>query len=61
MIRSILISWMDDMAEYAASINLLSQCNSLIASGGCGGVDEALRENAGGYEHVYVFDLGTNR
>ena len=48
-------------AEYAASINLLSQCNSLIASGGCGGVDEALRENAGGYEHVYVFDLGTNR
>jgi hypothetical protein len=48
-------------AEYAASINLLSQCNSLIASGGCGGVDEALRENADGYEHVYVFDLGTNR
>ena len=49
------------LSEYAASINLLSQCNSLIASGGCGGVDEALRENAGGYEHVYVFDLGTNR
>lgn len=48
-------------AEYAASINLLSQCNSLIASGGCGGLDEALKENADRYEHVYVFNLGTNK
>ena len=48
-------------AEYAASIIFYHSVTHLIASGGCGGVDEALRENAGGYEHVYVFDLGTNR
>ena len=48
-------------AEYAASINLLSQCNSLIASGGCGGLAEVQRENAGRYEHVYVFELGINK
>lgn len=42
------------------SIHLLSQCNSLLASGYCGGVDEALQENDGKYENVYVFDLGVN-
>lgn len=47
-------------AEYAASINLLSQCNSFIASGKCSGVSEALRENGGRYKNVYVFELGVN-
>lgn len=46
--------------EYILSIHLLSQCNSLLASGYCGGVDEALQENVGKYENVYVFDLGVN-
>lgn len=46
--------------EYILSIHLLSQCNSLLASGHCGGVDEALQENDGKYENVYVFDLGVN-
>lgn len=35
--------------EYILSIHLLSQCNSLLASGYCGGVDEALQENDGKY------------
>lgn len=44
-------------AEYICSVCLLSQCNSLIASGECGALTEALRENNGRYEHVYVFEL----
>lgn len=48
-------------AEYILSIHLLSQCNSLIASGWCGGVSEALMENDGEYENVFVFDLGVNK
>ncbi len=48
-------------AEYIASISLLSRCRKLLASGGCGGVDEAVRENNGRYEEVYVFELGVNR
>lgn len=46
--------------EYILSIYLLAKCNSLIASGKCGGVNEALKENAGAYNHVFVFDLGIN-
>lgn len=46
--------------EYILSIYLLAQCHSLIASGSCGGVDEALKENDGKYKNVYVFDLGIN-
>lgn len=42
-------------AEYLCSIHLLSQCRSLIASGECGALSEALRENEGRYEHVFVF------
>lgn len=46
--------------EYILAINLLSKCNSLIATGNCGGVAEALKENNGKYSNVYVFDLGVN-
>ena len=46
--------------EYILSINLLSKCHSLIASGYCGGVDEALKENQGQYKNVFIFDLGVN-
>jgi hypothetical protein len=44
--------------EYILSINLLSRCNSLVASGGCAGVGEALKENDNKYKSVFVFDLG---
>jgi hypothetical protein len=47
--------------EYILSISLLSKCNSLVASGGCAGVGEALKENAGKYKSVFVFDLGKNK
>ncbi len=47
-------------AEYLCTIRLLSECESLIASGNCGGVTEALRENGGKYDHTYIFDLGYN-
>ncbi len=46
--------------DYIASIFLLSCCRSLIASGGCAGVSEALRENSGKYKQVYIFNLGKN-
>lgn len=46
--------------EYILSINLLSKCNSLIASGGCSGLEEALKENGGRYQNVYIFDLEKN-
>lgn len=48
-------------AEYILSIYLLSQCNSLIASGGCAGVSEALMENDSRYKNIFVFDLGVNQ
>lgn len=48
-------------AEYILTIHLLSECNSLIASGGCSGLEEALKENERRYRSVYVFELGTNR
>ena len=46
--------------EYLCTLRLLSMCDSLLASGGCGGVDEALRENGGRYRMTYIFDLGIN-
>lgn len=46
--------------DYILSIDLLSKCNSLIASGGCGGLSEAVRQNGSRYNNVYVFDLGVN-
>jgi hypothetical protein len=46
--------------EYILSINLLAKCNSLVASGGCAGVGEALKENGDRYQSVFIFDLGTN-
>lgn len=46
--------------EYALSIDLLSKCNSLLASGGCAGVWQAIKENQGQYNSVFVFDLGKN-
>ena len=45
-------------AEYLCTLNLLSQCSSLIASGGCCGLTETLRENEGNFKHVFVFQLG---
>ncbi len=47
-------------AEYITSITLLSQCRSLLASGGCGGYDEAVKQNIGKYEDIYLFNLGVN-
>ena len=47
-------------AEYLCTLRLLSRCESLIASGSCGGVSEAVRENGGKYRFVYVFDHGIN-
>lgn len=46
--------------DYILSIDLLAKCNSLIASGGCGGLSEAVRQNEGRYSNVYVFQLGVN-
>lgn len=46
--------------DYILSIDLLSKCNSLVASGGCGGLSEAVKQNAGKYKNMYVFDLGVN-
>lgn len=39
---------------------VISKCHSLIASGYCGGEDEALKENQGQYKNVFIFDLGVN-
>ena len=46
--------------EYILSITLLSKCNSLLASGGCAGVSEAIKMNNGKYEKKFIFDLGKN-
>ncbi len=43
--------------EYMCSVSLLSECNSLIASGNCGAYAEALRINNGKYGHIYKFEL----
>jgi hypothetical protein len=47
-------------AEYILSIYLLSKCNSLLASGSCAGVGEAIKENGDKYKSIFVFDLGKN-
>lgn len=39
---------------------VISECHSLIASGYCGEVDEALKENQGQYKNVFIFELGVN-
>lgn len=41
--------------EYLCSIELLSSCKCLIASGSCGALGEALRLNGGRYKYTYVF------
>lgn len=46
-------------AEYQCSIHLLSQCKCMVASGICGGTVEALKENKGKYEHVYIFGMNS--
>ena len=47
-------------AEYILSIYLLAKCKSLLASGQCAGVGEAIEANKGKYEQIYVFQLGVN-
>ncbi|MCR4901621.1 MAG: hypothetical protein K6A23_02065 [Butyrivibrio sp.] len=47
-------------AEYLLTLRLLSKCESLVASGNCGGTDEAIRENNGNYRITYVFNKGIN-
>ena len=47
-------------AEYILSVTLLSKCNSLIASGGCAGVSEAIKMNEGKYQNKFIFNLGKN-
>lgn len=42
-------------AEYLCSIELLSRCDSLIASGPCGALGEAVRKNGGKYKHIFTF------
>ena len=46
--------------EYIVSIKLLAKCHSLIASGGCSGLEQVLKENGGNYINTYIFDLGIN-
>lgn len=42
-------------AEYLCSIELLSMCSSLIASGPCGALGETVRKNNGKYKHLFTF------
>jgi hypothetical protein len=46
--------------EYVLSIYLLVRCNSLVASGRCAGVGEAIKENGNKYKSTFVIDLGKN-
>jgi len=46
--------------DYILSIELLSKCRGMIASGSCAGVWEARNRNQGKYKDVFIFDLGTN-
>ena len=46
--------------DYILSIELLSKCRGLVASGSCAGVGEAREQNRGKYKDVFIFDLGTN-
>lgn len=45
-------------AEYLTSLMLLSECESMIASGYCSGTGFALKINNGKYRHAFVFELG---
>ncbi|TAH64506.1 MAG: hypothetical protein EWM47_12455 [Anaerolineaceae bacterium] len=45
-------------AEYICVIWLLAWCDSLIASGKCAGVSEAISINGGKYRNIYVYDNG---
>lgn len=47
-------------AEYLLTLRLLSMCESLVASGHCGGTSEAIRENSGKYRFTYIFEKGNN-
>lgn len=44
--------------EYICAIYLLAHCESLVASGKCAGVSEAISINEGKYKNIYVFDKG---
>lgn len=44
--------------EYCTVIEVLSNCDSLIANCLCGGAMAALTQNAGKYENVLIFDDG---
>ena len=44
--------------EYCTVIEVLSNCDSLIANCLCGGAMAALTRNAGKYENVLIFDDG---
>ena len=46
--------------DYILSINLLSKCKSMVASGSCAGVWRAKEEKEGEYAEFYMFDLGKN-
>lgn len=43
--------------EYLCSVTLLAECNCLIASGACGALSEALRQNGDKYQNMFVFEL----
>ena len=47
-------------AEYILSILLLSECNSLLASGSCSGVSAAINMNTGIYKNIYVHKDSTD-
>ena len=46
-------------ADYILAIYLLSKCDSLLASGKCGGTTEAIKMNKGSFKETYIFELGT--
>ena len=47
-------------AEYILAVHLLSKCDSLIASGACMAVGEAVKMKEGSFRNQFVFDLGQN-
>ena len=46
-------------ADYVLAIDLLSKCNSFMASGRCAGVTEALKMNEDRFKEKFIFELGT--
>lgn len=42
--------------DYIQTLWMLSKCESLIASGNCGGTYEALELNDGNYKNIYIFN-----